>query len=851
MPLAGASPVIANDEQLRAALQQIAEAKRASQASALGDTLAGIEATSFEAGEILFRQGNPVLRIYILLSGRVEEVRALDAAAIDDLQALQIREATPVSALGLYELVGRQAHATTARTRTGCKALVIEAAQAYRLFYSDPSLRAAVAPLALINRLRTMPLLAAVDGVTISHLADAVQVRRLEAGESIYQAGDVAATLYLIDQGQVLLEHEDGRRMWLGNGMEFGFGDRLPSSQEHSYALDHNASAACALTLYCVPVQVYTLLTGIVPEAAGLALRKARVEAVAGTGVFHTLTDDERAHLLGFMSHAHMPRRHLLTQQGEVADSLWILLKEQQAMVSAVGASGEALPPTRIQGPAYFNFEALSRQVHAAATLEAEAGSSWLRLHWTDFRAFLEQSGRAEVAGRLAQAQADKEAANVSPKLYAWQQEGERILQESRRHWVAAMSRLMPGLFLTVFSGWLTLGAMRWSDGAYVLGTSALWAFVIGVSWTLTLLFYVWGIADYRNDYLIVTNLRVVHQEKLFLIREKRRIAPLERVQDVALDRRFWANLLGYADLTVQTAGTEGSIRFDRAAQFEEIATAIRKQGAERKRHYQATGRAEIQIALEKRMGRALALPSRVWSRDRGTRPAASQPSPSRLALWILRVGGRGSAAPAEEAQSAQQAPTNRERHVWHKHWLILFRSLFLPAFFVVLALVVSGGAWIAGIESAVARNGLIAVGVFTGLIALFFLWYQWENWRNDIYILESDTLIDIERKPLAMQSDERRAPLTQIVDLQLRVPTPLHYLFNFGTVLAQTAATGSVFSFRNVARPGEVMELIRRRMDEVQRDEERRHSMQRAQEFPEWLDVYGRLASDSDAAEP
>jgi hypothetical protein len=82
-------------------------------------------------------------------------------------------------------------------------------------------------------------------------------------------------------------------------------------------------------------------------------------------------------------------------------------------------------------------------------------------------------------------------------------------------------------------------------------------------------------------------------------------------------------------------------------------------------------------------------------------------------------------------------------------------------------------------------------------------------------------------------------------VDLQLRVPTPLHYLLNFGTVRIQTAARDGEFTFANVPRPGEVIEMIRRRMDENRRAEERRQSLQRAQEFPEWLDVFSRLESD------
>lgn len=852
---------ILDDEQLRTALTRLGEAKRAAHSDDYTGTIPGTPTTELHPGEILFRQGERVQRLYVLLSGAVEVVHAddgsreFDDAEIDGLAVPQTTEATAGVVLGLYELAARQPHATTARVRSTARALVIDADQAYRVFYADPHLQGTVAPLTLKSRLRTIPLLSGVDSATISLLADHFQIRTYDAGANIYQAGENATTLYLIDRGQVLLEHVDGRRLWLGNGAEFGFGERAALSAGSVYDLDHNATAVCATTVFGIPIQTFLSLTKIVCESNGAALRKARADAVAATGVFKTLADEERAHLLGFMSHIWAPHRHLLAQQGEVADSLWILLDGQQANLSAVGGNGEALPSTRVTGPAYFNLETLFEQTRATSTLEAAAGSSWLRLHWTDYRTWLERTGRGDVANRLTLAQSNLQPATIVHKQYPWQQDGERIIQESRRHWVAAMSRLIPGLFTMIVAGWLTYAAfvMDWSEGD---ATPAWFAFFVGVMWVVTALFYAWGIIDYRNDFLIVTDLRVVHQEKVFLLRENRHIAPLEQVQDVNLGRLFWANLLGYANILVQTAGSAGSIDFDRCAQFEEIATAIRQHAIERKRHFGATGRAEIQRALERRLGKEFVAPSRVWVRPAagsaavGAGAAAPDYSRTRLFRWYDRISGRGPET-SHELSSGKTKDPSKKRYVWHKHWLVLFRSLFIPLLVFGIAGAIGAGAWITLFNQAVARNGLITVSVFVGFIALFFIWYQWENWRNDIFILESDTLIDIERKPLAMQSDERRAPLSQIVDLRLRVPTPIHYLFNFGTVLAQTAATGSVFTFRNVPNPGAVMEIIRNRMDENRHGEERAKSMQRAQEFPEWLEAFGRIASDVESTEP
>ena len=81
----------------------------------------------------------------------------------------------------------------------------------------------------------------------------------------------------------------------------------------------------------------------------------------------------------------------------------------------------------------------------------------------------------------------------------------------------------------------------------------------------LALLWWVWNLIDWLNDYFIVTNKRVAHRERLLFIREARDEAPLDKVQNVNIDQRFWGNLLGFGSLVIDTAAGYGGgrVRFD------------------------------------------------------------------------------------------------------------------------------------------------------------------------------------------------------------------------------------------------------------------------------------------------
>jgi len=179
----------------------------------------------FAPGDVFFQQDTRINRIYILLRGRGEQFRierGEDGKSQRTLRRLLYEGAMP----GVYDfLFGEQfdnCYRTTARATEACTVLSIETATLNRLFYHYPEMRNELAPMDLINRLRTIPLVGREDLVTLGFLADAAERRTYQPDSLVYAAGGQERNdMFLIDQGQVKIDWGDGFHSWLGTGAAF------------------------------------------------------------------------------------------------------------------------------------------------------------------------------------------------------------------------------------------------------------------------------------------------------------------------------------------------------------------------------------------------------------------------------------------------------------------------------------------------------------------------------------------------------------------------------------------------------------------------------------------------------
>jgi membrane protein YdbS with pleckstrin-like domain len=186
------------------------------------------------------------------------------------------------------------------------------------------------------------------------------------------------------------------------------------------------------------------------------------------------------------------------------------------------------------------------------------------------------------------------------------------------------------------------------------------------------------------------------------------------------------------------------------------------------------------------------------------------------------------------------------DRIIWRKHWVILLGRAFAPltTLLTVLALLIGEQFLPTTLQQFVLPLNILLV-----LIGLWALgWAAWivADWRNDTYEIDAKQIADVEKKPLFFSEQRRTALLGEIENIEVTIPSPLHYLFNFGNVRLSTAATQGEFTFDWVPDPRGVSEEIRRRIEVYRYQQENNRARQRAQELPDWFEMYNRLGGDT-----
>ena len=783
----------------------------------------------FAPGDELTRQDDVAEYLIFILSGSVRVSRREKNAtgAVDTLA----RVAIGGDIIGRYELTFSLKYISTATAEDAVSALCIERSTLERLLYRYPASHQQTVYQAVVNRLRTMPLLADVDMAILGFLADEIRSQTVKAGTVLYTQNQAPDTLFLIAQGQIELYHprRTDNRLLLGTGGSFGFpGSVGVTNNAAPDKYGHWAEAKAETTVFELPWRTIRQIGRRFPQAIDPEIQLLPAKTISAVSIFAGLSPQEQIQLAGFCSFHRIPQYHPITQQGDSADSMWILLENSRAVLSALDEDNRALPRAPVRGIVTFNETALLAPNQVELTVESEPGSLWLRLHRQDFQRFGQICGPEivdKVAARLP-VQAD-DADLEQRQDYKWLRKDEILVTLQLRHWLALLGQsrtTVVAVFVSAGLIWLlsTLGISLWVG--------------LGISALLVILTVIWGILNYLNDYFIVTNRRVIQQEKVIFFSEQRREALLEQIQRVDVATTFWGNLLNYGTLSVYTAGTTGSIDFNFVADPDNLRTAIFHHRSLCQQRSSAESKLDIQDALENRLGLSVDLPSRV--RTDSALPAPNDTAAG-LPLWQkLRR--------AITVDSSLDRETT-DRIVWHKHWWVLFVQVVLPGtLFLFEILFLAGGfssvSLLQQLQSSLNAQTLLLVGGLVTLATLGWILWAVSDWWNDTYTVTEDRIIDVEKLPLFLSEQRREAQLSDIQDIRLEMNSPLKMMLNFGNIIVQTAAGEGAFTFDHVPNPRNVKEEITRRMIAWRREDERRMAQDRSRDLPDWFEMYNRL---------
>jgi hypothetical protein len=313
------------------------------------------------------------------------------------------------------------------------------------------------------------------------------------------------------------------------------------------------------------------------------------------------------------------------------------------------------------------------------------------------------------------------------------------------------------------------------------------------------LLWALWRIWIWSIDFYIVTDQRVAWQQQVFGLYDSRIEIPMAMVMPPKLTQSRYERILGYGDVFVVTDRTPIDYRVYIHIDLLDVPFPERIQVHIEQYRKQASSQARA--VEDKTIDSVL---------TRYLEPPAGDGKPTDSAS---PAGATPKKKPPISRRIADTFKTRLEDSgviTYRKHWLALFRKVWLPT---LLSLIVLGLLAFLLQQRVTNRIGspsvlaLICTGLIIYTIPVIWWVYQVLDWRNDIYQLADDKLLDIERKPFIGQVISRPILLSKIRSLDFERAGLLGRLLNIGNILIGTV--DDTLCFNDVHEPDRILREV------------------------------------------
>lgn len=537
--------------------------------------------------------------------------------------------------------------------------------------------------------------------------------------------------------------------------------------------------------------------------------------------LFSGLTNEQLEQLVEEFVVVELPKGETLYQAQEATDGLFVIDSGQLALLDADGRQTEVLRHAEVGGTEALRYLPV-RQEKAITLTETQVyflANKQINALYAEIPAFKETASVLFNSVRLA-----------SHVPMTWLEPGEKIHLMARKHPVFLLFRSIPPIvvFAAIWFLMLFLSTKNpfWSLAGLVGG------------FLFCLLWLVWNVNNWANDYYLITSRRMVWVEHVTGFYDSRQEAPLSTLISVGIKTSQLGYFFGYSDVIVRTY--IGDIRFERVAHARTIGELIETNWARGKRTDLELDAREIRKALRQKFGKEA---EEITAKDLQVALGSVQSAPKEVNFfqWLLsdfvrvryEVGGT---------------------ITYRKHWLILLQKIILPLMMLVLAVI---------FVVAIITHNLTQVDYTMGLVAGYFLIfvtagmliYQYIDWRNDLFQLTTNQVIDLDRKPFGRES-RRSAPLENILSIEYERRGLIAMLFNYGTVYITVGNTQ--LTFNDVYQPSVVQQDIFTRMGQHTQERDERNTMLERERVAQWFKVFQEeaehgltLPSPSDPTRP
>lgn len=394
---------------------------------------------------------------------------------------------------------------------------------------------------------------------------------------------------------------------------------------------------------------------------------------------------------------------------------------------------------------------------------------------------------KPQEASTVGSGNAIRNGVDVKERRFEGQRRDEQVVYMTRRHWWAVFIHVWKPAALFVV---MTVGGV-------LLETPILRLIVFALGFLVPGAMMVYYVLEWRNDWLIVTNERLVHIRREILswstvITD----IPLGSVQGVNAETNgLLANILDFGNIEIQLPGQVSNLNETIVPAPEDFKNYVFQQRskavqmAERKRHD-----ALIDRELDKMFNAPLA--------------GVGQPAPA--------VTPPAPVAPTKPPLFAMRYRTSDGHTVYRKHTIVWWRGMIMPIVLIIAGIVIAfGGALLP--EGFSGLSGLFGLM----LIALALGWAYLTDWlwRNDYVILSNHDLTVIKNRPLLFDSFEDHILLDRIDNSIAETGGLIRSLLRYGDVRVNLIGDDKPKVFARMPYPRAMREEISERQSRARKN--------------------------------
>ncbi len=526
--------------------------------------------------------------------------------------------------------------------------------------------------------------------------------------------------------------------------------------------------------------------------------------------IFKGLTDEQIVAVAREMEKERHPADEVIFHEKDEGDSFYII-NHGKVKVLRQGSGGRPKLLSTLSPGDFFGETALLYGRRRSATVQAATEVELLRLGKAGFDRLLHQ---------FPQMRPNLLLSTESRELYRrvkfnWLQPNEVVYLIARKHRVLLYQSLFPPFLV----GGLIAVAAIW----LAVARETLWIGYAGAALEVPVaVWIIWNWVDWGNDFYIITSQRLVDLEKIVGIYDSRVEAPMSSIMSVNVQTSdSTQRMLHMGDVVVRTFS--GPIVLKSVENPLVLAAAIEE-------HWYRSKSRERDDQLE---GMRRAVRERL---ERGTHPPVARPrAPAHKPPPKPPGLGQQLASYFTLRLRFEQGDTV----IYRKHWYLLLRDVWKSSLGLLLLAValVTYALRLWPVAVPLLALALVLAALFIPLAAWWL--YEYEDWRNDIYMVTIEQIFDVNKKPFGPET-RKSAPLANVLSLKYERPGLLGILFNFGTVVATVA--GTEFRFEGVFDPVGVQNDIYRRQEMQKAKKEAAETARKNEEMADWLLAYQQV---------